>query len=140
MHRMLPMLHTSIASPRLRLLLLGSAKAKCRHNRLPKGVGWLPGWLGTKGRHRRRLPKGWLVLHASKSWLRLAILLRSACKCTCRCRKGLSQIALRLQSHARHASALTLSAYINNGSVTPWICQQSCGCTERASLKWPHLP
>ena len=78
------MMHTSIASTRLGLLLLSCAQAKCRCSRLPKGVRGLPRCRGTKGGDRRGLPKSWLGWRAPKGWLRLAILLLSGSKKTCR--------------------------------------------------------
>ena len=76
---------TSIPSSRLWLLLICShAKGWCTW--LPKGVGSLPRWLGTEGRHCRRLAKGRLIVHASKGRLRLewVILLLSCSKHTCK--------------------------------------------------------
>ena len=78
------MMHTSIASPGLGLLLLSGAQAKCGCSRLPKGVCGLPRCRGTKGRDRRGLPKCWLGRRAPKSWLCLAVLLLSGSKQTCR--------------------------------------------------------
>ena len=78
------MMHTSIASPGLRLLLLSGAQAKCGCSRLPKRVRRLPGCWSTKGRDRRGLPKRWLGRCTPKSWLCLAVLLLSGSKQTCR--------------------------------------------------------
>ena len=110
------MTHTSIASPRLCLLLLSSRHAKSWHNWLPKGLRCLPNRLGTEGRHCRRLPKRLLGLHAANAWQRLAILLLPGCKGTCRCRR--SCVALQRQAHNRYITVLAVQFHPKMVNIT----------------------
>lgn len=107
--------HTSVAGSWLWLLLIGShAKRGCPW--LPKGIGSLPGGLGTKGGDSGGLGKRRLSWHAPKGrlCLRRAVLFLSSPKHTCKDRRTFMHsarrcltIQLATDSVPRHPHCLT---------------------------------